>query len=217
MKKCKICKSDKTITYKHPKFDMLFHECLNCEVIYKDDSNLISEIEEKKLYDFHENSIENQGYVDFLTNFIKASVTPFIKTGRALDFGSGPGPILSELLKDEYDFEVDIYDYYYAKDEKVFNKTYDLITSTEVFEHLSNPIKILNQFHEMLSKDGIASIMTLFHPKDQLKFFEWFYIRDPSHIIFYTSKTFEMMSKLTGFKVIDTNDYRYITLKKLLK
>jgi hypothetical protein len=215
MEICKLCNSKKVITYKHPKFDMLFQECLNCQAIYKDDSQCLSEEDEKKIYDLHENSIENQGYVNFLTNFIDSAVIPFIKKGDALDFGSGPEPVLKQILTTKYEFDCDIYDYYYAKQTKVFDKKYDLITSTEVFEHLSDPIGVLNQFHKMLNDQGIVSIMTLFHPKEQTTFFEWFYIRDPSHIIFFTPKTFEVLANLTGFKVIDTNDYRYITLKKL--
>jgi hypothetical protein len=55
--------------------------------------------------------------------------------------------------------------------------------------------------------------MTLFHPKEKDEFFDWFYIRDPSHVTFYTPKTFEVMADKVGFKVIETNNYRYITLK----
>ncbi|BCR36481.1 class I SAM-dependent methyltransferase [Mariniplasma anaerobium] len=215
MEICKLCNSKHMITYKHPKFDMIFHECLDCEVIYKDKSQILSEEDEKKVYDLHENTIDNPGYVNFLTNFIDSAVIPFIKKGIALDFGSGPGPVLQHILNTKYQFKCDIYDYYYAKHKKVFDKKYDLITSTEVFEHLSNPISILNQFHEILKSQGIVSIMTLFYPKDQETFFDWFYIRDPSHITFFTPKTFEVIASLTGFKVIDTNNYRYITLKKL--
>jgi hypothetical protein len=215
MQICKLCKSKNVITYKHPKFGIIFHECLNCQAIYKDKAQSLSEEDEKKIYDLHENSIENLGYVNFLTNFIDSAVIPFIKKGVALDFGSGPGPVLSQILKNKYNFECSIYDYYYAKHIEVFDKRYDLITSTEVFEHLSDPISTLKQFHEILNMDGIVSIMTLFHPKEQSEFFDWFYIRDPSHITFFTPKTFDVIAKLTGFKVIDTNNYRYITLKKL--
>lgn len=215
MENCKLCNSKHMITYKHPKFDIVFHECLNCQVIYKDNLQKLSEEDEKKIYDLHENSIENKGYVNFLTNFVDSSVIPFIKKGKALDFGSGPEPVLQQILNTKYQFNCDIYDYYYAKHIEVFEKTYDLITSTEVFEHLSDPVDILNKFHKMLKDQGIVSIMTLFHPKNKELFFDWFYIRDPSHIIFFTPKTFEILAKITKFRVIDTNNYRYITLKKL--
>lgn len=217
MKVCKLCKHKHLITYKHPKFDMTFHECLDCQVIYKDSCNYVSEEKEKMIYDQHQNSMENIGYVNYLKNFLDAAVFPFIQGGHVLDFGSGPTPVLAQILNTHEAFDCDIYDYYYAKQEEVFQKKYDLITSIEVFEHLENPLVVLNKFYEILNEHGIVSIMTLFHPKNKQAFFEWFYIRDPSHITFYTTKTFENMAKATGFKIIDTNDYRYITLKKMPK
>ena len=213
MNTCKICGSNKIKTYKHPRFDMIFHECDTCEVIYKDASNKITLEEEKKVYEQHENSIEDQGYVNFLSNFVDSALIPHIKQGHLLDFGSGPEPVLQEILKTRYQFDVDIYDYFYAKDETVFNHMYDGVISSEVFEHLWNPLKTLEKLKKILKKEGILAIMTLFHPKNQDKFFDWFYIRDPSHVTFYTPKTFEIMAKKVGFKVIETNDYRYITLK----
>jgi SAM-dependent methyltransferase len=210
---CKICGSKQIKTYKHPRFDMIFHECESCEVIYKDETNRITLKEEKNVYEQHENSIEDQGYVNFLTNFVDSALIPHIKKGHLLDFGSGPEPVLKEILNKRYHFDVDIYDYFYAKDESVFNHVYDGIISSEVFEHLWQPRQTLNQLKSVLKKDGILAIMTLFHPKEKDEFFDWFYIRDPSHVTFYTPKTFEVMADKVGFKVIETNNYRYITLK----
>jgi SAM-dependent methyltransferase len=192
---------------------MTFHECLHCEVIYKDEKDKISLEDEKKVYELHENSIENEGYVNFLSNFVDSALYPFIKKGRLLDFGSGPEPVLKSILEDRYRFEVDIFDFFYAPKASVFNKMYDGITSTEVFEHLWEPVDALQKLKSILKKDGILAIMTLFHPKNQDIFFDWFYIRDPSHVTFFTPKTFEVMAKKVGMTVIDTNGHRYITLK----
>jgi SAM-dependent methyltransferase len=192
---------------------MTFHECLHCEVIYKDEKDKISLEDEKKVYELHENSIENEGYVNFLSNFVDSALYPFIKKGRLLDFGSGPEPVLKSILEDRYRFEVDIFDFFYATKASVFNKMYDGITSTEVFEHLWKPVDALQKLKSILKKDGILAIMTLFHPKNQDIFFDWFYIRDPSHVTFFTPKTFEVMAKKVGMTVIDTNGHRYITLK----
>lgn len=210
---CKIC-GEKTITYQHPRFDMTFHECLSCEFIFKDQSNYISKSEELKKYDEHNNSEEHIGYVNFLTNFLEAAVYPFVSHGKALDFGSGPNPVLAKILGKTSAFDVDIYDLFYAPDPIYLNQTYDLITSTEVIEHLRNPMKVFQTFYDHLRPGGYLSIMTLFHPKDQKILFDWFYIRDQTHVSFYTPKTIETIAQIIGFELIETNDYRYAVLKK---
>jgi len=215
MQTCKICGSSKLISYHHPKFNILFHECKTCEVIYKDDRHKISLDDEYKVYENHQNTLDNEGYVKFLSDFIDQTVIPYKKCGDLLDFGSGPSPVLSYILKRQYMFHVSIYDIFYAKGVNVFNKTYDVITSTEVFEHLSNPNETFVKLKKSLKDGGILAVMTLFHPNNLDKFNDWFYIRDPSHITFYTPKTFKVLAKKHGFEVLYTNEHRYITLKKI--
>ncbi|MDO9629441.1 MAG: hypothetical protein Q7I99_06040, partial [Acholeplasmataceae bacterium] len=70
--KCLIC-GQETISYPHPKFDMLFYECESCQFIFKDEMNHPSERQELEKYDEHQNSDENTGYVNFLTNFIDSA------------------------------------------------------------------------------------------------------------------------------------------------
>jgi SAM-dependent methyltransferase len=193
---------------------MFFHECPYCEFIFKDSSIYPSYEDEKKQYDYHQNDEDNIGYVNYLNDFIQSAVFPFMKNGHILDFGSGPNPVLAKLLKNQYGYQVDIYDYYYHHDLDYKNRTYDMITSTEVIEHLRNPMNYFNQFHDLLNPKGYLSMMTLFHPKNQEHFFKWFYIRDITHVSFYTVKTIEVIAEKTGFDMVYTNHHRYIVLIK---
>lgn len=214
MRECKICGHD-TISYHHPKTNVLFHECLHCEFIFKDEKYYVSKEKELKKYDEHNNSLQDIKYVNFLTDFIESAVIPFVHVGTALDFGSGPSPILAAILKDVYHFQVDIYDLYYATDQIYLNKLYDLITSTEVIEHINHPLEAFQLFHQHLKPQGILSIMTLFHPKDRQSFFDWHYIRDVTHISFFTIKTLKYIANLYHFEFIDTNEFRYAVLRKI--
>ncbi|MFU8793237.1 MAG: class I SAM-dependent methyltransferase [Acholeplasmataceae bacterium] len=211
---CIICGSQ-TISYQHPKFDMHFHECLTCEAIFKDAKDHITPTDEKNVYDLHENSIENRGYVNYLTNFIESAVIPHVthKPIIALDYGSGPVPVLAQILKETFNIPTDIYDPFYAKTPIKDDQTYDLITSTEVIEHVKDPIKIFKQFKKHLKPEGLLAIMTLFHPKDRPSFFNWFYIRDHTHIVFYTPKTLDILAASVGLVMIDNNGHRHATFK----
>ena len=211
---CILCGS-KTTSFKHPRFNMLFHECPVCRLITKDESIYISESEELNVYLKHENSLDNHGYVNYLMNFIEQGVLPYLKHGETLDFGSGPEPVLSHLLK-SLGFTVDCYDYYFSPVKVYEHKQYDLITSTEVIEHIKDPLSTFYLFHNHLKPNGILSLMTLFYPKDKDIFFDWFYIRDPSHISFFAPETMFYIAQKVGFELLDHNAHR-ITVFKCVK
>jgi len=210
---CILCNHE-TTSFTHEKFGIVFHECPHCELIYKDSSSYINESDELKVYLKHQNSLENIGYVNYLTNFLEQGVLPFIQKGKALEFGSGPTPVLAHLLRTQYHFDVDIYDYYFSPQKVYEGKTYDLITSTEVIEHIQQPQGVFKLFHELLNQGGILSLMTLFYPKDKDVFMDWFYIRDPSHVTFYTPKTMAFIAFQFGFELLFHNDYRVTVFKK---
>lgn len=210
---CKIC-SSKTQNFFHPKLEKLYHHCKNCDFIFLDPSFYVSHDAEKKQYDQHNNTIENDGYVQMFESFIS-----FIQlhTGtrplRCLDFGSGPGPVLSQLLAG-HGHDVSIYDPFFAPFEKILASQYDLITSTEVIEHLKDPIVTLSKLITSLHSDGFLALMTQFHPQNQEAFTSWWYPRDPTHISFFSTKTLAFLAKALQLKLIDHNEKSYLILKK---
>ena len=131
-----------------------------------------------------------------------------------LDFGSGPGPTLS-LMLEECGHKVDLYDKFYAQNDAVFQNRYDFITVTEVVEHLPNPLKDLEVLVKILQRGGILAIMTeIISP--QLDFTNWYYKNDPSHVCFYSEKTFLYLANLLGLEIVTLSE-RVIILRKSLK
>lgn len=213
--KCKICGAD-TREFYDAQFNVSYYYCEICEFIAKDENSLVSPEEEKNEYDLHDNSYQNEGYVNMFRNFLNRSVLDFVKYGKeALDFGSGPGPVLAKILSDEYGYTTDIYDLYYSHEKVYEGKNYDLITSTEVVEHLNNPLEYFRLFKNLLKEDGILAIMTVFHPQDDEKFCKWYYRRDKTHISFYAPKTMEYIAQIFGMelKYIDGKRCCSFTLK----
>lgn len=209
---CIICNS---ITYSVATKFGFFHCCTNCEFIYKDYDSMISPKDELKIYNYHNNSIDDPSYVSFLKKFLNEAVLDFTNKGKkGLDFGSGPSPVLSEIMKRDYNWDMEIYDLFYSPEKIYRNKKYDLITSTEVMEHLKNPLDYFVMFKDLLVDNGILAIMTLFHPNNVELFSNWHYIRDKSHISFFSLKTFEYIANIVGLEILYTNSERYITFKK---
>jgi hypothetical protein len=211
---CKICGS-MTREIIHEKTGVRYHECLVCEFISMDEAFLLTPEQEKKRYDAHENSVEDPSYVEYFRRFIDAAVKGNSKAGgRGLDFGSGPSPVLATILERDYGFTMDIHDPFYAPEKPFLGKRYDLVTCTEVVEHLSQPLAYFRLFEGLLEDDGLLAIMTSFHPQDDEAFLNWHYRRDASHISFYTLKTMERIAREVGLRIVYSDGERYTAFRK---
>ncbi|MFH1541809.1 MAG: class I SAM-dependent methyltransferase, partial [bacterium] len=213
MPDCIICSQETRIIH-DKQYGQDYYYCPACELISLDEHKRISPKEERREYSFHQNSMENVGYVQRFRDFIKRAIHPHhaqIKT--ALDFGAGPEPVLAELLRQE-GFQVSFYDKFFAPDQAPLSKKYDLITITEVLEHLPNPLKTLRSLKELLNKNGIIAIMTLFHSNNEEEFQQWWYRRDSTHISFYTHKTIRKLAEILDLQaqIVDAKNICVLSL-----
>jgi hypothetical protein len=210
---CKIC-SNMTREI-HQKTFGIYHVCDLCGFISKDKEDHVSAQAQHTIYDSHHNSIEDPVYVAYFNHFLSEAVFPFVNEGRyGLDFGSGPSPVLAQMLTDTYGYMMDIYDLFYSPHKSYINKTYDLITVTEVVEHLENPLDYLSLFRDHLNENGILSIMTQFHHNNDEDFLDWHYIRDRSHISFCNERTFEIIAEKLNLNIIYSDHKKLVTFRK---
>ena len=214
MKKCKICQSD-TTPITDTKTDRIYYKCSECEYIFLEEELCLDADSEKKHYDNHDNNLESIGYVKMFESLIDEFIIPITSEMKtALDFGCGEGEVLPILLE-RNGISCDRYDLFYFPEPIYENKKYDLITSTEVFEHLSEPLEVLKNLLSHLNKDGYLLLMTYFHPSDDEKFFKWFYIKDVTHIGFFSMKTFEYIANKFNLKIVKHNSKNILMFKKL--
>ncbi len=213
---CKICNNETLLIEKRMRkagSSRLYRRCLACDFIFLDDQFVLSPESEFAVYENHENSIDDLKYVAYFKRYIDAAIRDYVAPGdlQCLDFGSGPEPVLARVLERDFGWSVDIYDKFYATSSVYEGREYDLITSTEVVEHFSDPMQYFRLFKKLLRPGGILSIMTLFHPTDNDDFLDWFYIRDPSHIAFYSPKTMAVIAASLDLSVVFCDNRRYIT------
>ena len=214
---CLLC-GEKTSPLSVPHMKSLYHVCDGCQLIAKDRACFISAEEELAIYSFHQNSIDDPRYVAYFNRFLERAVFPFVQDGsgrKGFDYGSGPSPVLAQILERDYGYQMDIYDLFYAPEKTFEGKEYDLITCTEVVEHLQDPLTLFQLFHQLLKPDGILAVMTQFHHNDLSHFQNWHYVRDRSHIAFYTPATMEYLANQAGLKVLYTDSERYTTFHAL--
>ena len=214
MQKCKIClKDSKPIV--DTKTSKIYHKCLECEYIYLDEKFYIDEEKEKLHYDKHHNNLDSLGYVKMFEDLVEEFVKPYANDiNNALDFGCGEGEVLPIVLE-RYKIKCDRYDLFYFPTKIYESKNYDLILSTEVIEHLKNPLAMLEEILKRIKQNGYLVLMTAFHPRNNEDFLKWWYIRDITHIGFFTIKTFEFLAKKYNLEILKHNCKNTIIFKKL--
>ena len=191
--------------------------CDLCGLIFVPPRFHVSIESERKRYQEHENSLENIGYVAMFMEKISLIKKYCPKINTALDFGCGYEPVLKILLERE-GLKTEIYDSIFFPDYPK-NKNFDLVISTETFEHLKNPFQDINWVTNYLAPSGFLAVMTRFYPLEngkpsEEKFSEWYYKRDPTHIVFYSSKSFHWIAGKMGFQIILNNQFNFVLLQR---
>ena len=197
---CKVC-SKSTTDFVAGHNVIRYHHCPDCQFIFMDEAFRLPPDQEKARYLLHGNTLSNKGYVEMLEGFISGAVLPYKTAGKALDYGCGPEPVLAELLRRK-GFAAHAYDLYFAPGPVLESKMYDVITATEVLEHLKEPIAILEMLKGFLKPDGILAVMTLLHANDIEAFKKWWYPTDPTHIAFFSERTLGFMAQKAGLRVL---------------
>jgi len=139
------------------------------------------------------------------------------RTSTVLDYGCGYEPVLKVLLERE-GYQAYAYDPNFLPKEDSL-KEYNLIISTETFEHFKKPREELIRLIPKISNGGYLAIMTRFYPEKKNAlcletFSKWYYKRDPTHVSFYSQKTFSRIAEEFKMKICHNNKIDFIILQK---
>lgn len=190
--KCPLCEfEDHNFKIIHELRERQYFCCPKCELIFADPNKLITPQEEITRYEQHQNNIRDEGYVNFLNQLIQPLIKRISVEEDGLDFGSGPYPMLKELMQ-EKGYKLDHYDPFFAPD-GIKKELYDYISSTEVVEHFYKPHSEFKKLFSLLKKEGKLAIMTGIY-RESIDFKKWHYIQDDTHVSFYTPKTMEWIA-----------------------
>ncbi len=170
-----------------------YRRCFTCKTVFVPPQYFLSSDDERARYDLHTNAPDESGYRTFLRRMLMPMHKRIASGGAGLDFGSGPGPTLC-LMFEDLGYRMHIYDCFYADDARVWERSYDFITATEVVEHLHQPYRELLRLWRCLKPDGYLGIMTSRYD-DIEDFSSWHYKLDPTHVIFFSMESFLWLSQ----------------------
>lgn len=195
--KCLLCKSEGEVFYDF--MNRKYYRCNNCQGIFVPADLLPDPVFEMERYSAHNNDIEDVRYQNFVSpivNKVLQDFNPLLHWG--LDFGAGPGPVISDMLQKK-GFSISAYDPFFHDDKDLLKSQYDFVVCCEVMEHFHNPLKEFKLIKKLLLPKGKLYCMThLYSP--ELNFNDWYYKNDPTHVFIYQKETIEFIRNLLGFK-----------------
>jgi len=196
---CLLCLCDSTIN--HSKVHGIqYLKCTVCHSIFKDPIHHLSFDDEYSRYLTHNNDVEDPRYQQFVQPLVQKVTQKISKDSIGLDFGAGTGPVITYLLE-ELGYQVKLYDPFFHPDRSLLSNKYDFIICCEVIEHFFNPNKDFRLLKELLKPGGMIFLMTEMLPHDE-SLQDWYYIKDPTHVFFYSPKSFDWIKDHYSFSKI---------------
>lgn len=191
----------------------MYLQCDNCALVFVPVDQLLSFEDEMERYSQHNNSSEDPRYCKYLQGKIDdmQELGVDLSAGTILDFGAGENGVMTELLK-EQGYDATAYDPAYGLDD-LSKAPYHLIIMNEVIEHLYTPMDELKKLYELLASGGYLYINT--EMIDTVKEFEnWWYRNDPTHVIFFSEKTFEYLADALCLTLCHSNHKNRVLFQK---
>jgi len=199
--KCKICEAEANLFFRGnilQKYEIDYYRCPCCDFIQTEHPFWLKEAYADAIAD---SDIGVLFRTIELSDFAEKVLHSFYPTSRHyLDYGGGYGLFVRRMRDKGFDF---YWDDPYCKN--IFAKhfclanapvdRFDVVTSFEVFEHLSEP---LDEIVKMFAKGDSLVFSTVLAPQTKEEFAEWWYRSSLTgqHIAFYSTKTLEHIAGL---------------------
>lgn len=196
--RCPLCHSLEVDLFFRDRFRE-YEECRNCRLVFVPPQFHLNQSDEKAVYDLHENDPQDTGYLRFLSRLSTPLLATLTACQQGLDFGCGPGPALASFFVSQ-GHQMAEYDPLYFPSAKLLKTEYDFICATEVVEHFRTPQQEFDLLFSLLRRGGQLGIMTkLVLGLDQFR--KWHYIRDLTHVSFFSQETFQYIAQRYNSKV----------------
>jgi hypothetical protein len=193
---CPLCSGASEPFYRS---DRDFLRCGTCALTFVPAGQHALPADERARYETHRNSPQDAGYRAFLDRLLAPLAARLAPGARGLDYGSGPGPTASVMMR-ERGFVMSDFDPFFAPDEGALRATYAFVTCTEVVEHLRRPAETFARLDALLEPGGALGVLTGVL-EDDAAFPSWWYHNDVTHIAFYRPETLVWIARRFGWSL----------------
>lgn len=169
-----------------------------CESIFRCKEYFLPAEEEKLRYENHNNDVRDSWYQAFVAPLVNKILINHKAADIWLDFWAGTWPVISYILWQKW-FELKLYDPFFHNHHGLLKQKYDFIIACEVIEHFHNPREEFTLLYNLLKPQGKLYLMTDLY-NHEVDFSSWYYKNDPTHVFFYTEKSFLWMKDYWQWK-----------------
>lgn len=188
-------------------------ECPHCALVSVDPASHLSPVDERAIYDLHRNDPADARYRAFLSRLADPLLARLVPGMRGLDFGCGPGPVLSMMLR-EAGMAMTDYDPFYAPDPQALQREYDFVTCTEVVEHFRDPLAGWARLAARVRPGGWLGVMTQLAPDAPANFLRWRYRDDRTHVSFHRLATLRWLAARFGFALEQVESQAFLLQRR---
>lgn len=193
--------------------------CRHCQTLY---TARLPNLDEAENYDnyYSEENLQVPEFIHRRLNEIFVDFSRYRQTNRWLDVGFGAGSILKIAAELDWEvFGVEVskpaieqarkrnFDVFHGDliEANYPDNYFDVITASEIIEHLPEPQKLLNEIERILRPDGLfwATTPSAKGISYRLLGLDWTIIVPPEHIQIFSKKGITGMLKKAGFSHIN--------------
>lgn len=205
--KCPLCQEPADHFYVDARTVQNYFKC-TCGLYFLNPSERLNPSQELERYELHRNDLTSTEYQNFVAPLAREIEKRVPSGSEGLDFGCGPAPIMAHVLG-LAGFKMWAYDPYFKPDYSALNKRFDFVVASEVVEHFYSPAVEFRNLKAMIKPGGVLGLMTQL-VTEQTDFAEWYYRRDPTHVVFYSEDAFQWIKRRFGFQRVEILDQRTV-------
>lgn len=206
---CPLCASGNVYEYAKVNWRTFFR-CRDCTLVFVPPHYHCTPDEEQRRYALHDNTESNEGYVRYLGQTVSVICERLPVEARVLDFGCGEHAVLAALLRKK-GLRCSFWDPLYERHARTLTdgEHFGMVVINEVIEHCRNIGETLETVRGLLSDEGEVVVRTQCYPDDPARFEKWWYVQDPTHVIFFSQQSLQTAAAMLD-RSLETTDFNDI-------
>ncbi len=208
---CPLCTSLESIQYCRTNYRD-YIKCPQCQSIFVSSDYHLNNADAKIHYDQHENDDTQTGYINYLNQLRQPLLSLVQPDSKGLDYGSGPNPVFSNLLNRD-GHSMTSYDPIYSHVPIYELPCVDFTILSEVVEHFTHPQIEWQRILRHTRRNGYIGVLTQCWDKARTTFDQWHYQRDPTHVHFYSTDTWQYMARTFSLTCVYNQNPAFIFQK----